>query len=293
MKTIIIAALAVAVAATAPVAATAQTTPPAASLTLANVGFLGSECVRYDDKADDYIVSNLGDGGDANDGFLSRVSPDGKVTQLKWIEGGRNGVTLVQPLGLFIKGALIYVADQRAVHKFDRATGAPRGTIAVPDAARLNDLTVADDGTIYVTDSGSDDVPGALYRIGSDGKVTAFAARDDALERVNGIALMADGTIVHGGRGVNLVFRDASGKILRERSLPTGRIDGIVPTADGALLVASQDGHNVYRVPASGKIETVAADIPIPAAIGWDSRRNRLLVPQIRAATLSFYELKR
>lgn len=289
MKAFLIAALAAA----APAAAAAQTAPPAASRVLADVGFVGSECVRYDDRADDYIVSNLGGGGDANDGFLSRVWPDGTVTQLKWIEGGRNGVTLVQPLGLFIKGALIYVADQQAVHKFDRATGAPRGTIAIPDAVRLNDLTVADDGTIYVTDSGSDAAAGALYRIGRDGKVSAFAQRDDALERPNGIALMADGTIVHGGRGVNLVFRDASGKILRERTLPTGRIDGIVPTADGALLVASQDGHNVYRVPATGKAEAVASDIAIPAAIGWDSRRNRLLVPQIRAATLSFYELKR
>jgi sugar lactone lactonase YvrE len=289
MKAFLIAALAAA----APAAAAAQTAPPAASRVLADVGFVGSECVRYDDRADDYIVSNLGGGGDANDGFLSRVWPDGTVTQLKWIEGGRNGVTLVQPLGLFIKGALIYVADQQAVHKFDRATGAPRGTIAIPDAVRLNDLTVADDGTIYVTDSGSDAAAGALYRIGRDGKVSAFAQRDDALERPNGIALMADGTIVHGGRGVNLVFRDASGKILRERTLPTGRIDGIVPVADGALLVASQDGHNVYRVPATGKAEAVASDIAIPAAIGWDSRRNRLLVPQIRAATLSFYELKR
>ncbi|WP_336964159.1 hypothetical protein [Sphingobium aquiterrae] len=272
--------------------APAASVAPPPSKILADVGFAGSECVRYDDRADDYIVSNLNQGGDANDGFLSRVSPDGTVTQLKWIEGGRNGVTLVQPLGLFIKGDLIYVADLRTVHMLDRRSGTPRGSIAVPGAVRLNDLAVADDGTIYVSDSGSDDNAGAIYAI-RDGKPSLFARRDDAVERPNGIAVMADGTVVHGGRGVNLVFRDRSGTILRERSLPTGRMDGIIPLPGGTLLVASQDGHNVYRVPADGKAEVVAQDITVPAAIGWDSRRNRLLVPQIRAASLGFYELAR
>jgi sugar lactone lactonase YvrE len=40
---------------------------------------------------------------------------------------------------------------------FDRESGAPIELIAIPDAIRLNDLTVAGDGVIYVTDSGSSD----------------------------------------------------------------------------------------------------------------------------------------
>ncbi|RVT43196.1 SMP-30/gluconolactonase/LRE family protein [Sphingobium algorifonticola] len=286
-------ALLLAVAAPAP--AIAQTAPaPTArpySKLLSEVGFMGSECVRYDDRTDSYFVANQGPPGEGNDGFISRVSPDGSVLQLKWIEGGRNGVTLVQPLGLFIKGDSLYVVDPRTVHRFDRASGAPRGSIDIPDAVRLNDLTVADDGTMYISDSGSDDRPGAIWKVDRRGRVSAFVKRDDALERVNGIALLADGTVVHGGRGVNLVFRDGKGRVLRERTLPTGRIDGIIPLPDGSLLVASQDGHNVYRVPPTGKAEVVAQDIAVPAAIGWDAKRNRLLVPQIRAASLAFYEL--
>lgn len=279
------------------VAASAQTppAPPAApppSKLLENVGFVGSECVRYDDRADDYVVSNLNQGGDANDGFLSRVSPDGTVTQLKWIEGGKNGVTLIQPLGLYIKGDLVYVADVKQVRMFDRRTGAPKGTVEIPDAVRLNDLAVKDDGTVYVSDSGSDDSPGAIYQISRAGKVSMFVKRDDVVERVNGVAVMADGTVIHGGRGVNIVFRDKSGRVLREKTLPTGRMDGIIPLPGGDTLVASQDGKVVYKVPVTGKATVVAQDIAVPAAIGWDSKRNRLLVPQIRLATLGFYELK-
>lgn len=268
----------------------AAPSPP--SQVIAGVGFDGSEAARYDAQRDDYVVSNLGPAGEGNDGFISRVAPDGKVTQLKWIAGGVGGVTLIQPLGIYLKGDLLYVADIRTVRTFDRRTGAPRKSFEIPGALRLNDLVVADDGTVYVTDSGQGEQAGALYRIDAAGRVTSFAERSPALERPNGIALTADGLIVHGGRGVNLVYRDKDGHIVREQTLPTGQFDGIVLAPDGSLLVASQLGRNVYRVPADGSAPTVVAEgIEVPAAIGLDTRRDRLLVPQIRAGSLSLFDL--
>jgi len=243
--------------------------------------------VRYDATADRYVVSNL-NGSDP--GFVSLVAPEGSVAKLKWIDGGATG--LADPLGLFIAGDKVYLADVDTVRIYDRQTGALVRAIPIPGAQRLNDLAVARDGTLYVTDSAKPDQPGALYRISTNGKVKEWVARSDALEKPNGIAVMPDGTIVHGGRGVNLVFRNSSGRILRERSLPTGRIDGIVALADGGLLVASQDGHAVYHVATgNGPITQVAKDIEVPAAIGYDSKRNRLIVPQIRAASLTFIDL--
>jgi hypothetical protein len=270
----------------------AAPSPAASPRVLSDVGFTGSEAARYDDRRDEYLVSNLGAAPATNDGFISRVSPDGGVVELKWIEGGRNGATLIDPLGIFLHGDRLYVADVGAVRVFDRATGAPRGAIEIPDAVRLNDIAAAKDGTLYVSDSGSDDAPGAIYRITPQGQVSAFVARDAALERVNGIAVMPDGHIVHGGRGVNLVVRTPAGAIVREHTLPTGRIDGIVATSDGGLLVASQDGHAVYKLaPGGAKPVAVAQDIPIPAAIGLDPKRARLLVPQIRASSLTIIDL--
>jgi len=267
-------------------AAVAQASAPRI---IADVGLVGSECVRYDAAADRYIVSNL---NGSEPGFVSVVTPEGAVEKLKWIDGAAS--KLADPLGLFIAGDAIYLADVDTVRVYNRQSGAPVRAIPVPGAQRLNDLAVAPDGTIYVTDSAKPDQPGALYRISAKGKVSEWVARNDALEKPNGIAVMADGTIVHGGRGVNLVFRDSSGRILRERSLPTGRIDGIVALPDGGLLVASQDGHAVYHVaPNNGAITQVARDIEVPAAIGYDSKRNRLIVPQIKAASLTFVDLPR
>lgn len=259
---------------------------------IANVGFENSESARYDEVRDEYIVSSAGPAGTGNDGFISRVAPDGSMRALKWIAGGTGGATLIHPFGIFLRGDYLYVADVKAVRIFDRKTGAPYKSIEIADALRLNDLVVASDGTIYVTDSGQDGVAGALYRINAGGAVSKLVERSPALERPNGIALTADGHIVHGGRGVNLVFRDKSGKILREQTLPTGQMDGIVLMPDGSLLVASQLGKAVYRVPADGSAPVVVADdIAVPAAIGLDTKRQRLLVPQIRAGSLSLFDL--
>lgn len=261
---------------------------------VAGVGFVGSESVRHDVAGDRYLVANLGQRGEPNDGFIAILTPDLSVAELKWIEGGRDGAELRDPLGLFIRGDTIYVADVAAVRRFDRATGAPKGSTEVPGAVRLNDLAVDEAGVIYVTDSGNNTTPGALYRISADGEVSAFAERDAALQRPNGVAIASDGTIVHGGLGgAALVFRDTAGRMVRERTLPTGRIDGIAALPDGDLLVASQDGHVVYRVPAdaSEPPQVVARDIPIPAAIGADLGRRRLLIPQIAAASVTVVDL--
>ena len=261
---------------------------------ISGVGFAGSESVRHDVVGDRYLVGNLGQRGEANDGFISVINPDLSVGELKWIEGGRDGVTLRDPLGLIISGDVIHVADVASVRRFDRATGAPLGSTDIPGAVRLNDLAIDPSGNVYVTDSGSEATPGAIYRISAEGEVSIFAERDAGLLRPNGIAVTPDGLIVHGGLGgAVLVFRDATGRIVRERTLPTGRIDGIVTLPDGSLLVASQDGHRVYLVAADEAVapHVVAGDIAVPAAIGADLTRRLVLVPQIAAASITVVSL--
>lgn len=259
---------------------------------ITGVGFEGPESARYDELRDEYLVSNLGPREPGSSGFISRLAPDGTLIELRWISGDQNGVILAAPLGIYLKDDLLYVADTKAVVIFDRRSGALLRSIEVSDALRLNDLVVDDDGTIYVTDSGSSSLPGAIYKISGGGEVSFFAPRDSSLERPNGIALDANGDIVHGGRGVNIVVRGKDGGIIREQTLPNGQFDGIVRIPNGDLLVASQLGRNVYRVPADGSaVSVVAENLEAPAAIGFDPKRMRLLVPQIRAGSLTIFGL--
>ncbi|MEX6634727.1 SMP-30/gluconolactonase/LRE family protein [Hyphococcus lacteus] len=266
-----------------------------APLELSDVGFHHSEAARYDPVSDRYFVSNLGARGTENDGFISIVDPTGTVNDLRWIAGGVDGVELYEPLGMYVKGDVLYVADITAVRMFDRVSGTSIGAIQIEGATRPNDLAVDNEGTIFLTDSGGDETPGALYRISPSGEVTYFVQRSDDLVRPNGVAITTDGQVVHGGLlGDELIYRDrATASIISKRRLPTGRIDGIVALADGSLLVASQNGHNVYHVPSnSEKTPVIVADgIDVPAAIGFDTKRGRVLIPQIRKSSVTVVEV--
>ena len=268
--------------------------PAQAQTQMVDVGFQAPEAARYDAEDDIYLVSNLGPRGDGNDGFISRVRPGGQIEDLEWIKAGENGVELYEPLGIFLHDNLLLVADSTAVRRFDLDTGAPLPALPAPGARRLNDLTVAADGTIYITDSGAENEPGALYRVvpgASEAEI--FVERSGALARPNGIAITREGLIVHGGLDNDrLVFRESSGEISRERILPTGRIDGIVALEDGGLLVASQEGGSIYHVDSDGSAPVeVVSGIAVPAAIGFDSRRSRILIPQIAAESLTIADL--
>jgi hypothetical protein len=287
--TLLAAAASLSLAATAGAQTVPSTADVAKQKVFANIGLLNSECIRYDAANDRYLISNLGARGPENNGYISIMSPDGAIVNQKFIEGGKNGVTLIDPLGISIQNGIIYVADITHMRKFDLKTGAPRGEVALPGANRPNDIFATADGTVYISDNGGQ--VGTIIKVSPTNQVSLLQPRDDVMEKPNGVAVMPDGTIVHGGRGVNISFRDTSGKLLREKTMPTGQFDALVPLADGSLLVASQGGKNVYKMSASGEITEVAKEIPVPAAIGYDTKRNRLLIPQIAAASITMVDL--
>ena len=118
---------------TPPAAAPAPTSKASAQgFLLEGVGFRTPESVLYDPKADLYLVANIHGDPSARDGngFISRVSPEGQVVALKWIDGQAEGVTLNAPKGMALTGERLFVADIDVVRVFDRNNGAPLAEIA-------------------------------------------------------------------------------------------------------------------------------------------------------------------
>ncbi|WP_437971327.1 hypothetical protein WMF04_19400 [Sorangium sp. So ce260] len=255
-------------------------------------GFSTPESVLHDEERDVYLVSNIaGSPVDKDDrGFISRVSPDGEILDLTWIDSASEGVTLSAPKGMAISDGKLYVADIDVVRVFDASDGAPIQDIEVPGAGLLNDIAVMPDGAIVVSDSGVTLVDGAITGIGTDALVTidpggrvARVVADPALPHPNGVAC-ADGEIWVAYLGAARVDAyDASGQRRREIALPAGTLDGLVRLDDGRVLVSSWDAGAIFAFdPAGGAappVSTVAEELPSPADLGWDRARNRLLVP--------------
>ncbi len=267
---------------------TTVTPPDTAAIRVEDAGLQTPESVLHDDRADVYLVSNINGAPTERDdnGFISRVGPDGTVLELRWIDGEAESVPLSAPKGLAIHGDTLFVTDIDSVRAFDRGTGEYLGARGVPGATFLNDLTVGADGSLYVSDSGlnadfSSSGTDAVYRF-EDGEAVTVARGAD-LNGPNGLAAH-DGGIVMVPFGAARVLRlpsdsAAEPEVLAE--LPGGQLDGVVRLDDGSLLVSSWETQTVYRVPAEGggPPEAVIEGVASPADIGWDAGRRRVLIP--------------
>jgi len=269
-------------------------------------GFETPESVVHDTVTDVYLVSNVGAGDPGaldHNGFISRVSPNGTVLQLKWIQDGVNGAFLNGPKGIALHGQNLYVADIDTLRLFDRSTGAPVAAISIPNPFApnplfLNDVAVAEDGTAFISDNAN----GGLFKVDPQGHASVLSTSAN-LNFPNGVlAPDDDGSVLWVTWIGNQILRtNSSGKVFAVATLPapdvsslglppnTLLMDGFVILPDGSFLVSSWVTGDVYRVSPSGKNITVIAsfvsffdnpDNPDgPADINVDLKRNRLLVP--------------
>jgi len=251
-----------------------------------DAGFMTPESVIHDPLTDRYLVSNInGSPLEADDnGFIALVADDGTVLNPKWIDGATDSVTLNAPKGMAVVGDYLYVADLTVLRRFDRRTGAPRGEFPIPGATFLNDVTAAEDGSVYFTDSGlrggaagfEPSGTDAVYRLTALGTIDTLA-RGDSLGHPNGIALAGDSVWVV-GYGSGELYRVVGGARADVMKLPAGGLDGLV-IAFGDFFVSSWDGEAVFRGRPGGTFAKFLHDLKAPADIGHDLWRNRLLIP--------------
>ncbi|GGJ43102.1 hypothetical protein GCM10008938_31670 [Deinococcus roseus] len=74
------------------------------------------------------------------------------------------------------------------------------------------------------------------------------------------------------------LFRLVNGKLEVFTSLPGGQLDGMVEVGND-LVVSSWETQTLYKVNPQGNAEVLLKGIASPADLGYDSKRNRVLIP--------------
>ena len=255
-------------------------------------GFKAPESVRYDSARDVFYVSNINGGPLAKDdnGFISRMKPDGSIDSLELIAGGRDGVTLNAPKGLALIGDTLWVTDIDAVRAFNIRTGATVATVDLSSfhALFLNDICVGGDGALYVTDMGvkaSGDsmahVAGSdrIFRIDAAHHAT-IALATDSLFWPNGITWDKSGNrfivVPYGKVPQILAWRPGTPQPVIIGYGP-GSYDGVEILADRRLIITSWADSTVSI--RDGNVRTAIRELPSPADIGIDTRRMHIAVP--------------
>lgn len=262
-------------------------------------GLSTPESVFYDEAADRYLVSNInGKPGDVdNNGYIAELSPDGKLSKPKFVAGGANDVKLNAPKGMAIHGGILYVSDITTVRKFDAKTGAAKGEVAVPGATFLNDVAAAPDGRIFVSDSGVKATDQGFEPNGSDGVYVIDKgklkpiAKSKELGGPNGLIWTDKGLWVNTLSSNEIYRLDDKGARQDVTKLPDGGLDGFLAVGD-KLLVTSWKASAVYRGKIGEKFEPLITGVSGPADAGYDSKRQRLLLPRFMDNAVEVYELK-
>jgi sugar lactone lactonase YvrE len=252
------------------------------------------EAARWDFDQNVWFIANInGDPfGKDNNGFIARVTAEGKVDSLKFIAGGRGGATLNAPKGMAITGDTLWVADIDAVRAFNKRTGAPAGSVRIAGAKFLNDITAGPDGTLYITDSGlgpkfSHPGPDRIYQIKGGKPSIAFESKD--LAAPNGIAYMDEGLLIAPFMGTSVVAWGPGEKTARPIGTGPGQQDGIEILPDNRLLVTSWADSSLFILE-DGRATRVAYPVPSPADIGFDGK-SRVAVPLLMENRVEFWEL--
>lgn len=238
------------------------------------------ESVLFDAANKVLYVSNIDGqpGGKDGKGSVGKVGLDGKIIAVEWISG------LNAPKGMGLYKNKLYVSDLNEVVVIDIKKGTITEKITVPDAVFLNDITIDNKGTIYVSDSRTLKV----YKI-ENGTVFLLV---DKLQGPNGLLAIKDGLLIL-DRG-SLLKMTSDGQLSK-------LADGMDPATDGIEMIKEKEyivscwSGIVYYVYANGNKTTLLDtrnDKMNSADIGYDAKRKIVYVPTFYRNTVTAYQLK-
>ena len=249
------------------------------------------ESVLYDPSAKILYVTSYDklSSQDKNTGFISRVTIDGKIKDLKWVEG------LDGPLGMDIYKDTLYVAESGGnLVEINRVTGKIVKRHAVPGARFLNDVAVDEMGNVYIADT----FPGAgegskIYRF-TGGRFEIFRGGDE-IDSANGLFIYKNSLLVgNSGDGFLKAVHLGNRGITDIVCLGAGVIDGIRVDNEGNLLVSHWEGQ-VYMIYPTGEVVEVLdiMDQGLNTAdFEFIKEKNLLIIPTFMGNKVVAYTLK-
>ena len=291
-----------------PPADTTSAASAAATATATKVGETGGmnvpESVKYDAELDVYYVSNISGNPSQKDGvgWIARVRADSTGVMTRFLESGKNGVTLNAPKGMALRGDTLFVADIDMLRMFDRRRGVSIGSVNLgpQKATFLNDVAAGPDG-IYITDTGiSFDANGAMTHPGVNrvfkvvGRtVTVAKLNPDSLLNPNGIAWDAANNrfiLVPFGGGSVQAWKPGDSTLTTLATGPGG-YDGVEVLSNGNVLVSSWTDSTVHILHGGTHMMALVKNISAPADIGVDTKRNVVAIPRFNDGKVEYYRI--
>jgi sugar lactone lactonase YvrE len=240
------------------------------------------ESALYDKKRDIVYVTNFDAFGAPGQQFISKVTLDGKIQQLKWAE------SLILPTGMTIFNDKLFVVERRNVAEIDLETGKILNRHPLPQPMFPNDIAIDKKGNMYVSDTRK----GAIDHF-VNGKFEEWLKVGD-LANINGLC-------VDKGKLICGISSDHSLKSidLKTKAISTivrfgeGLMDGIKVDQNGNYLISHYEGR-IYRVTPDGQFtKLLYVQVEKCADFEFIPEKNLLIIPTLETSELMGYQLSK
>jgi sugar lactone lactonase YvrE len=243
--------------------------------------------------------------GSATKGIVYRAQP-GAARAEAWIQPGNTG--LMNVLGVFAddKANILWVcssstggrrgapvAGETTVRSYDLRTAAPKGVYPFPGGGLCNDVAVAADGTMYVTDT----IGGRILRLKPGASALEVWSADPLLAVVDGVALLADGSVYVNtfttGRLIRVQVRpdgSAAPPVQLETSVPFVRPDGLRSVGPSRMLQA-EGGGRLAELTISGnraEVRTLREGLTNATAVTLIGDTAYVLIERLKAVAVPY-----
>ena len=255
------------------------------------------ESTYFDKKSGFLFVSQIGKGGGKGkdgDGWISKLTLQGKVIEQKWATG------LNAPKGLRSAGDKLWVADIDRILSFSISSGKKLDELKVPGALFLNDLACDKDGTVYVSDM----LAGKIYQYEEKTLKLSVLAEGDKIEHPNGL-LVHKGKLIIGGWGIDIQDDFSTKKPGRLLSLdlksgelnaitkdPIGNLDGVESDGGDGFVVTDWIAGNVIHINGEGNPRILATFPKGAADHAYLPDKKWLILPEMLENKISAFDLK-
>ena len=237
-----------------------------------------------DETAGNYFIANLNGRqlSKSNRGFITRLNPDGTLGDIKFVQGGKGGITLHAPKGLLIDGDRLYISDIDHVVVADKNSGALLASVDLtPHGAKyLADMARGPKGRIYVCDT----IGAKIFRIdpANNNEVSLFTAGKE-LDSPSAIVYNAklDKFLVTLANGY-IGGIDMAGKV-DPKFINVGfrNLVGMDIDDEGHIYVASFTRGKVIRIDnlGQGPKGIFKEKLNAPGSLYVDRKNRKLLIP--------------
>ena len=213
------------------------------------------------------------------EGFISKLNTKGEFIEKEWVKG------LNAPKGITCSKTKLYVTDIDRVVEISLSTGKILKEYRNAKSKSLNDVCVASNGRVYVSDDSGD----CIFYVGKDSLEVLVQSKD--LDSMNGI--YASGNLLYLGSKGNFISVNQKTKAITILQEKVGYLDGIEQIAPTVFVTSDWSGHvQLIRVGKGVEKLLDTTTLKMNAAdLGYIPSQKILLVPTFLDNKVVAYKL--